>query len=358
MFASRKTVEMLLLIKHEISSSITESGNFQRLLNSDATFDVILVESMFCDELLGLGYHFNAPVISISPVMESTEMYGFTAIPSLKSFVPNIYNSYTDKMHFWLRLHNMLTYIGIHYVARTPKWPQYQRNYEAMFQNPSNPPSLQELKRNVSLILLNSHSTLIPSRPLLSNIIEVGGLAISTDESQMLPIDLQIFLDSAKTGAVYFSLGSVVNTTHLTIESNMIILNVFNELPNVKFLVKGNGEMQKLARSMPNVIVRSWFPQQSILQHSNVKCCIVHGGVNSVQESIYHSKPIIVIPFYFDQFINARWAHESGYGIELPFSEFTQSRFKSAIESILFNERFVYFEMNHIGGKLPDFSPF
>lgn len=340
---TQKTNELLISIKTRTTNSITNSYNFQHLLKSDEHFDVVLVESLYCDEILGLGYHFNAPVISISPIIESTELYGFTAIPALKSFIPNIYNSYTDKMPFLLRLHNMLTYIGIHYVVRAQKWPQFQRNYEAMFQNPSNPPSIQELKRNVSLILLNSHSTVIPSRPLLPNIIEVGGLAIATEKNEMLSIDLKTLLDSAKSGVAYFSLGSVVNTSHLTVESSMIFLNVFNELPNVKFLVKGNDELANLARNIPNVLVRAWFPQQSILQHPNVKCCIIHGGVNSIQECIYYSKPIIVIPFLFDQFINARWAYENGYGIELPFNKMTQSRFKLAIESILFNERFAIF---------------
>lgn len=338
-FTSLKIVAALIELKNQITISITKSSNFQRLIGSDEHFDLVLVESIICDEILGLGHHFKAPTISISPLMESTELYGFSAIPALKSFVPNIYNSYTDKMDFWLRLHNMLTYIGIHYVIRTPRWKEYQRNYEQMF-NPENPPSLQELKRNVSLILLNSHSILIPSRPLLPNIVEIGGLAVE-EKPQVLPTDIQIFLDESKSGAVYFSLGSIVNTSKLTNEAKLAILGSFQELSKLKFLVKGDIELQKLSHDIPNVMVRTWLPQQAILRHKNVKCCITQGGINTIQETIYNSKPVIVIPFYFDQFINGRWAHESGYGIELPFNELTQSKLKSAIERVLYDSRFV-----------------
>lgn len=327
-------------MRKEISISIIKSRNFQQLINSGDHYDVVLVETMFCDEILGLGHRFKAPTISISPLMESTEMYGFSAIPALKSFVPNIYNSYTDKMDFWLRLHNMLTYIGFHYVVRVPRWREFQRNYELMFQNIENLPSIQELKRNISLILLNSHSILIPSRPLLSNIVEIGGVAVD-DITQSLPTDIQIYLDQAKSGAVYFSLGSVVNTSQLTHKAKLDILGSFQELPNIKFLMQGSTELQKLSEHIANVMVRSWLPQQAIMRHANVKCVITQGGINSIQESIYNNKPVIVIPFYFDQFMNGQWAHESGYGIELPFSEMTQSKLKSAIESILHNSRFV-----------------
>lgn len=339
-FTSGKIVEAITVLRKKISISIIKSRNFQRLINSGDRFDVVVAETMFCDEILGLGYHFNAPTISISPVMESTEMYGFSAIPALKSFVPNIYNSYTDKMDFWLRLHNMLTYIGIHYVVRVPRWREFQKNYELMFPNIENPPSIQDLKRNVSLILLNSHSILIPQRLLLPNIVEIGGAAID-EMPQPLPTDIQTYLDEAKSGAVYFSLGSIVNTSQLTHKVKLDILGSFQEIPNIKFLMQGNIELQKLSENIPNVMVRSWLPQQAILRHANVYGVITQGGINSIQESIYNNKPVIVIPFYFDQFINGRLAQESGYGIELPFSEMTQSKLKSAIESILHNSRFV-----------------
>ncbi|XP_055305408.1 UDP-glucosyltransferase 2-like [Sitodiplosis mosellana] len=332
--SSRALFKALTALRKETSGSITNSQNFQRFLQNKTRFDVILIETIYSEELLVLGYHFNAPIISISPVFDSTEMYSFTAIPSMKSFTPNIFNSYTEQMNFWQRLHNMLTYFVVHYVSRMFMWAEWQANCELMFPNTKNIPPLQVLKGDISMILLNSHPSLTGSRLLSPNIIEVGGLAIQPDEVQPLPSDLQIFLDEANFGAIFFSLGTVVDDTQIMTEANMAFLGAMAELSNIKFLVKGN-EMSKLAQNIPNVLVRSWFPQKAILKHRNLRCFITHGGLNSIQESIYYSKPIIVIPFYFDQFVNARWAHENGYGIELPFSEMTKTKLKSSIERVL-----------------------
>lgn len=279
--------------------------------------------------------------------MESTEMYSFTSIPSLKSCIPNIFNSYSDKMTFWQRLHNMLTYFIIHYLARMFKWTELQDNCELMFPNTKNVPPLQELKSNISLILLNSHPALTRARPLSPNIIEIGGLAIEPEEVQALPFDVQTFLDEANDGAILFSLGTVVNDTQLKTETHMVLLDAMTELSNIKFLVKSS-ELLKLNRNIPNVLIRPWLPQKAILRHPNLRCFITHGGLNSIQESIYWSKPIIVIPFYFDQFLNARWAHENGYGIELPFSEMTTNNLKSSIERVLHDLRYVILKKSYI----------
>lgn len=164
------------MLRHTISVSVRNSKNFQRFLKSKRKFDIVIVESMYCEEILGLGHHFSAPIISMASVFESTEMNGFTAMPVLKSYMPTIYMSYTDKMNFWERLHNMISYLVINYVSKPLNWPNIQKNYELMFAGTENLPSLVELKKNVSLIILNSHPAIMPSRPLMPHMIEVGGI--------------------------------------------------------------------------------------------------------------------------------------------------------------------------------------
>lgn len=237
------------LLRHTISVSVRNSKNFQSFLKGKQNFDIVIVEPMFCEEILGLGHHFGAPIISIAPVFESTEMNGFTAMPALKSFMPTIYMRYTDKMNFWERLHNMFCYLAINYVSKPLNWPNIQKNYELMFAGTENLPSLAELKKNVSLIILNSHPAISPSRPLMPNMIEVGGLGVKPDEVEPLPNDLQVFLDEAQFGAVYFSLGTVCNATEILIESNMLILRTFSEFKTIRFLVKGDEAILNLCQT-------------------------------------------------------------------------------------------------------------
>lgn len=68
-------------------------------------------------------------------------------------------------------------------------------------------PSLEELGRNVSVMLQNSHSPLAFVKPNVPGIIDVGGIHIKPPNP--LPADLKQFLDEAQHGVIYFSLGNI-----------------------------------------------------------------------------------------------------------------------------------------------------
>lgn len=332
------TMTVLPKMNDLLNLSLRNSKNVQHLLRSRKHFDVILVESVFCVELMGIGHHFNAPIILISPMMVSIGMHSLTASPALKSFMPNIHNSYTNRMSFWQRMHNMLTYITFDYFIGTLTAAHFQKSYEHLFSIESNAPSIHDLMRNVSLILLNSHANMTSSKPFMPHIIEIGGLTIDT-QNQTLPQDIQAFLDSVTTGAVYFSIGSVLDVKQIQYSTKIAILNAFKAMPTVKFIVKGDDDLRQLAQNASNILVRSWLPQQALLKHSSVKCFVTHGGMNSIQESIHNGIPVVVIPFYHEQLINARWAQENGYGIEIPSDELAHHRLQSAVQRILLDER-------------------
>lgn len=340
--SSQDTISVENKIREKYCWFFHKTERVQQFIERKPHFDVVLIETLFCEEFIMYGQYFNAPVISISAVLESIEMRGFSAMPALKSFSPEEFNGYSDDMNFWQRMNNMLSYFVIT-REYSKAWEQAERRSQLLFPTIENQPSLDQLKRNISLIILNSHSSLGFSRPLMPNMIEVGGLAINPNEVQALSSDMQAFLDEAQFGAVYFSLGSFVNMSNLPIDIRTVTFKVFRELSQVRFLVKGDDEMIKSFHNVPNVLVRTWLPQKAILKHPNLMCFITHGGINSIQESIFYSKPIIVIPFFFDQFMNAKWANERGYGIEIPFNEITPIRLKSTIQDVLHSSRYLNF---------------
>jgi MGT family glycosyltransferase len=64
-----------------------------------------------------------------------------------------------------------------------------------------------------------------------------------------------------------------------------------------------------------NMTGEEFLPQTSILPH--VDAVITHGGNNTVTESLYFGKPMVLLPVFWDQYDNAQRMHETGFGIRL-----------------------------------------
>lgn len=84
-----------------------------------------------------------------------------------------------------------------------------------------------------------------------------------------------------------------------------------------------------------NVMVKKWFPQNDILANPNVVLFIGHGGLFGTSEAAYHGVPLLVIPFFGDQFRNAFRVKKSGYGNFLYYHEITEEVLTKAIKDII-----------------------
>ena len=66
----------------------------------------------------------------------------------------------------------------------------------------------------------------------------------------------------------------------------------------------GNQTLDSLHLS-GNIWLTDWAPQNDVLGHPSVAAFVTQGGTNSIQEAMYHGKPVIVIPLVADQPMNA-----------------------------------------------------
>ena len=84
-----------------------------------------------------------------------------------------------------------------------------------------------------------------------------------------------------------------------------------------KYRVVWKSRFSDVCQNTDNLKIVFWISQNDILAHPNTKVFITHGGVNSLIESVYHAKPVIVFPISNDQANNAANAVSKGYGITM-----------------------------------------
>ncbi|KAJ8918830.1 hypothetical protein NQ315_011116 [Exocentrus adspersus] len=165
--------------------------------------------------------------------------------------------------------------------------------------------------------------------------IDIGGF--HTTASKELPKDLKEFMDNATEGVVYFNLGSYVQPSQMTEGISKAILGA---LGKIKRNVLWKWDEDSLPEKPENVIISKWFPQWDILAHPNVKLFITHGGLMSVTETIYQGVPILALPIFEDQKMNAAKAEMDGYGLTLYFSELSEDKLYQALNTLLNNPQY------------------
>ncbi|XP_045616802.2 UDP-glucosyltransferase 2 [Procambarus clarkii] len=211
--------------------------------------------------------------------------------------------------------------------------PKLQKEISAQF--PGLPPLL-ELERNVSLVLANTHFSMGPVLPLLPSQVDVGGMHCRPGHS--LPRELDSWISGAgSAGVVYFSLGSVFKTDTLPDQYVGLFVEVFRRLPQ-RVIWKYDGRLEGLS---DNVLVRKWLPQQDILAQDSVKAFITHGGLLSLQEAVYHAKPVLVLPLFSDQPRNAKFVWDKGLGLTLSWNDaLTPDKVVGALTDVITNPKY------------------
>lgn len=65
------------------------------------------------------------------------------------------------------------------------------------------------------------------------------------------------------------------------------------------------------------LLTMPWLPQNDLLGDGRVRLFVTHGGLSSLVEAVYHSKPVVVIPVSLDQPSNAAVVESKGLGVRL-----------------------------------------
>jgi len=85
----------------------------------------------------------------------------------------------------------------------------------------------------------------------------------------------------------------------------------------------------------PNVKVESWLPQPSVIAQADA--VIHHGGNNTFTECLYYGTPAIITPYVWDGHDNATRVQETGHGLKMHRSYWTDEELAENLEALLFN---------------------
>ncbi|XP_044749189.1 UDP-glucosyltransferase 2-like [Coccinella septempunctata] len=305
---------------------------FQRLLQSNSKFDLVIVDPYMSLSLLYFSEHFNAPILLYSSFDASYSINPLVGNPSPPSYIPNLFLKYSSDMSFFQRLDNCFVYLMNEITLNYYSIPNHNKLVKEFFPEA---PDISEYLYKATLVLLNSDVSIMNPMPKTPGMVHIGGYHVSRPKP--LPQELENVMNNAKDGVILFSLGSNIKSSQMPKSRVQEILQVFSRL---KETVIWKWEDENLPGKPANVIVRKWLPQNDILAHNKTKLFITHGGQHSILETVHYGVPCVSISVFMDQGANSYRAANLGYAEWIPYDDFTSEKFESAINKTLNDPRY------------------
>lgn len=282
---------------------------------------------------LGLGNHFNCPVIGVTTFGVSHWTNIIASTPNPTSYNPNIFSPYTEHMTFLQRFDNTFIWWMEEILWNLLNYPMQNRIYEKYLKKDSH--SLMKVIKNVSLILNNQHFSSASIKPTMPNIIDIGGITVDPNVKP-LPKEIKAFLDSATDGAIVFSMGSIIRAVQWPDHKRKAFVKAFGK---IKEKVLWKYENDTLPNKPDNVMINQWIPQRDVLAHPNVKLFITHGGLLGTTEANYEGIPMLAVPIFGDQKMNMKMARDKGFTFILDFENLSEETVTAALKKALTDEK-------------------
>ena len=278
------------------------------LEDSGRNISAIIVTAQFgfvCPDIL---HHFKAAIIAVSPSghFEWTKLLGN---PDNPAYMPEKFLPMLEPLSLKERLISSAVHFLLDYDLHLWVWEDTRVGEYTGLQYGK---WADLLRTRVDLLLQATHFVTHGPAVLAPNTIEIGG--IHCREGRPLPTHLQTVLDSHPEGVVLVSFGSSIKPSQMGEEKMKVFLETFAQL-SYTVIWKWDGEV--MADLPSNVILQSWVPQQDLLAHPHLKVFVTHGGLLSLQETVYHATPIVGIPLGNDQKPNMMRAERRGYAVML-----------------------------------------
>ncbi|CAB3233307.1 unnamed protein product [Arctia plantaginis] len=321
-----------------MSIKTLENKNVQKLLmDPEEKFDVVIAEYMYNDVLASLAAVFDCSLIWLFPMeVNSDILKRLDAVPN-PGYVIDSMSTKVLPLTFKERVEELWALLKAEYMFYRYFDDMETEAYKRLIapiiaKRGRQPPSFQDIRFNVSLVLGYSHVSMGEAVSLPQSYKNVAGYHIDEDIKPM-PKDLKEIMDNAKDGVIYFSMGSNLRSKDWPEETKQKLLLMLGGLKQI-VLWKIEEELPNVPK---NVYISNWFPQSSILSHPNCIIFLTHGGLLSITESFHFGVPIIGIPAFADQFVNIKRVVKKGFGIKVDLTYNLVEDLKVAVEKITSN---------------------
>ncbi|XP_054481092.1 UDP-glucuronosyltransferase 1A1-like [Anoplopoma fimbria] len=287
-------------------------------------FDAILTDPMIPTGSL-IARKLGIPTINLLRGIPCSLDMKSAGCPSPPSYVPRFLTRYTDKMSFKERTVNTMVALFEPLLCRLMFWYFDQMAYRFLGEEVG----VAEVLSDSAIWLLRTDFTLEFPRPLMPNVVLVGG--INCNVRNPLPEDLESWL-SGEHGFVVFTLGTMVSD--MPEETTSVFLETFRQIPQ-KVIWRYTG---KVPDSVPeNVKLMEWVPQNDLLAHSGARAFITHAGSHSLFEGLCHGVPMVMVPIGGDQPDNAERFASRKAGVVLDISMITTEILLQGLNEVINN---------------------
>ncbi|EPB71937.1 hypothetical protein ANCCEY_08978 [Ancylostoma ceylanicum] len=135
------------------------------------------------------------------------------------------------------------------------------------------------------------------------------------------------------------------------------IIEAFASFPDTTFIWKYEEENDHiLFEKYPNIHPLKWVPQVDLLADKRISLFITHAGMNSVLEAVFYGKPMVAIPLFVDQIVNAKNMNNRGLAVVIDKHDLSKDALVAAIRETLPANGYVTFNQQVCESKEEHFE--
>lgn len=168
-----KCLNQYVNMMHDITCQELEHEDVQKLIHDKKEiFDVAIIEFLH-PTMLAFSEKFDCPFIGVCSMDTTTFLHEAIGSPTNPAIYTDFLVPYDSKMSYMERLLNTLNYMGASLYFNYYMYPKADTTVKKFFGE--NIPKLKDIQRKVSMVFLNTHPVLHDVRPLMPNVIQIGG---------------------------------------------------------------------------------------------------------------------------------------------------------------------------------------